>query len=258
MCLKRQVLQKFLLSMVVNLCFVLMVSNPSAAQISSSFSVAKKKLYQQVYGNKGKTFYVNCRWSRKKTDLRSCHLENRFKKTQRKRALRTEVEHVIPASWFFKVNGQFRRCYLQSKQSQLSARRYCQKTDSEYRNAHNDLVNLRPAVGAINAYRSNKPFSDKVSGGHKMTFRGDGMLAVITTRLIIPDISIRGDIARIAFYMRKQYGLTYSHRQQLIFNQWHLTDPVSTEEQQINARISQIQGRANPYVDYSEALSVIE
>ena len=235
-----------------------MASNPSAAQISSSFSVAKKKLYQQIYDNKGKTFYVNCRWSRKNIDFTSCHLENSFKKNQRKRSLRTEVEHVIPASWLLKGNGQFSKCYLLAKQSRLSARSYCQKTDSEYRNAHNDLVNLRPAVGAINAYRSNKPFSDKVSGGHKMTFRGDGMLAVITTRLIIPDVSIRGDIARIAFYMRKQYGVTNSHRQQIIFNQWHLNDPVSLKEQQINARINQIQGRANPYVDYSEALSVIE
>ena len=33
--------------------------------------------------------------------------------------------------------------------------------------AHNDLINLRPAVGAVNAARSNKPFAETLSGKKK-------------------------------------------------------------------------------------------
>lgn len=183
-------------------------------------------------------------------DLESCGLQNSFTKKERKRALRTEAEHVIPASWFYKQNNHYRKCYAEAKQLKTSPRKYCQKHDDNFRRANNDLINLRPAVGAINAARSNKPFAISLSGGKKeRTYNGNGKKIIITSRVVVPDKSIRGDIARIAFYMNQKYGVTYSKRQLTIFKNWTLEDPVSDTERNLNRRIEKIQGHGNPFVE---------
>jgi deoxyribonuclease-1 len=90
------------------------------------------------------------------------------------RASRTEAEHIIPASWMLKKNKTERLCVAASKASKYSPRRYCQMHDTDFRSAHNDLVNLRPAEGQINANRSNKPFSDSLTGSSPTIYRGNG------------------------------------------------------------------------------------
>jgi len=165
-----------------------------------------------------------------------------------KRASRTEAEHIIPASWMLKKNKLERSCVVESKSHKDSPRKYCQKHDNEFRNAHNDLVNLRPAVGQINANRSNKPFAEKLSGSKPATYRGNGKEFKVASRVAVPDVSIRGDIARVAFYMRDVYGVIYSNRQIQIFNRWHGSDPVSHEEVELNRRIEKAQGVGNYYL----------
>jgi len=234
----KSILSLFLLTLVISGVSL----NISAAQIPSSFKKSKIKLYKSVYQNKGQTFYVGCIWNKKKVDLASCGLENSFSSKHKKRALRTEAEHIIPASWLYKKNGKYRPCYLNAKAQKISARKLCQIEDSEYRKAHNDLVNLRPAVGAINAARSNKPFSESVSGKKVTTYNGNGKRITITSRVAIPDNSLRGDIARVALYMQKTYGATYSKRQISLFTKWGSEDPVSTEEKALANKINSIQG----------------
>ena len=129
-----------------------------------SFSSAKKKMYNQVYNNRGETIYCGCTWSNKKTDLESCGLQSYFPKKQKKRAARTEAEHIIPASWLLKINNKYRQCVTDAKALKKSPRKYCQKHDVSYKKAHNDIANLYPAVGQINADRSNKPFIDVFTG----------------------------------------------------------------------------------------------
>ena len=226
------------------LCLSLAICLPShanASQISTSFNKAKNKLYKSVFSNQGETFYAGCSWQKRKVDLTSCNLQNSFSTKELKRAKRTEAEHVIPASWLYKRNGKFRQCYLDAKAANTSARKYCQKNDSEYRNAHNDLVNLRPAVGAINAARSNKPFAEKLSGKRETTYRGNGKSITISSRVVIPNSAIRGDIARIALYMQRTYGATYSKRQLKLFSKWNLEDLVSDEEILLARKINRIQ-----------------
>jgi deoxyribonuclease-1 len=228
--------------------FATAFSAPSYADISTSFSKAKSNLYKKVYQNSGLTFYTNCEWSKKKVDLASCGLENAFPKKHMNRASRTEAEHIIPASWMLKTNKVERSCVAESKSHKDSPRKYCQKHDKEFRNAHNDLVNLRPAVGQINAYRSNKPFAEQLSGSKPSTYRGNGKQFKVSSRVAVPDISIRGDIARVAFYMRDTYGVTYSKRQEAIFNEWNKQDAVSAEEILLNKQIKKVQGTGNHYV----------
>ncbi len=228
----------------------LIIAIPLTAQseIATSFSSAKVHMYKKVYPHAGQTFYTNCAWSRKKVDLASCGLANAFPKKQMNRASRTEAEHIIPASWMLKKNKAERPCVAQSKASKDNPRKYCQAHDAGFRNAHNDLVNLRPAVGQINANRSNKPFSDSLTGSKPITYRGNGKTFKVSSRVAVPDITIRGDIARVAFYMRDTYGVSYSKRQSEVFNEWDKQDAVSEEEVLLNQRIKKVQGVGNHYV----------
>lgn len=204
-----------------------------------SFNSAKKKLYSKVYNNAGKTIYCDCDWSAKKTDLNSCGLQSSFSKKHSKRAKRIEAEHIIPASWMYKVNKKTRQCHIDAKAKKQNPRKYCQKYDQEYKQAHNDLVNLYPAIGQINADRSNKPFLEHVSNKVKTYGQCD---IKIGSRGIVPPTNKRGDIARIAFYMHETYGVTYSKRQLSLFNKWHKEDPISAQEKAHNNKIVKIQG----------------
>ncbi len=204
-----------------------------------SFTTAKNKLYSKVFNNSGETLYCGCDWSNRKTDLNSCNLQSYFPKKQRKRSLRTEAEHIIPASWMLKVNSKTRQCAIDSKNVKDSAREYCQKHDLDYKQAHNDLVNLFPAVGQINADRSNKPFVNVTKTKVKTYGKCD---IQIGSRGIVPPKNKQGDIARVAFYMSEKYGVTYSKRQLELFKQWNGQDPISPEERAHNKRVLQAQG----------------
>jgi len=103
-------------------------------------------------------------------------------------------------------------------------------------------MNLVPAVGQINAIRSNKPFSEKLSGEGKQTFRGKGLVFSSTSRVVTPDKRIRGDISRVAFYMMERYKIQYSKRQLNLFKKWDKEDPIDKTEQSRIARIKKIQG----------------
>lgn len=227
---------------------LLAAATTAQAGIAGTFVQAKNDMYKGVYGNSGTTFYTGCAWSKRKVDLESCGLQNSFQKKHMKRAKRTEAEHVIPASWMYKNNGEWRACYTKAKALKEKPREYCQEHDSEYRNAHNDLVNLRPAVGQINAERSNKPFGEQMSGEHKSTYRGNGLSIKIASRVVIPDPKIRGDIARIAFYMSDKYGVTYSKRQLALFEKWNKADPVNAAERELNLKITKTQEAGNGFV----------
>lgn len=221
---------------------LLALSSVQAANIPNSFNAAKKALYVKVYANQGQTFYTGCSWAKKKIHLASCNLQNSFGKKWGSRSQRVEIEHVIPASWALKSNGKWRQCTLSERPKKQSKREFCQDNDLDYRNAHNDLVNLYQSVGAINGKRSAKPFAEKLSGQKGETFRGN-LNASISSRVIVPDPSIRGDIARIAFYMARHYGVTYSTRQSSLFEQWNVSDPLSKSEAWRCEKIRKIQGR---------------
>ncbi|WP_024604620.1 MULTISPECIES: endonuclease [unclassified Pseudoalteromonas] len=204
-----------------------------------SFTTAKNKLYKQIYNNAGETFYCGCDWSNRKTNLQSCGLQSFFSKKERKRSLRTEAEHIIAASWLLKVNYKLRKCAIDSKKTKESAREYCQKHDIDYKRAHNDLVNLFPAVGAINQNRSNKPFVERVT--NKVKTYGKCNIE-IGSRGIKPPTDKKGDIARVAFYMATTYQVTYSKRQLELFKKWDKEDPLSLEEIKHNNRVIAVQG----------------
>ncbi len=67
-------------------------------------------------------------------------------------------------------------------------------------------------------------------------------------KLAEPMPSVRGDIARIYFYMRDQYGIRLSKQQTRLLEAWAKSDPVDEVERHRDQRIIEIQGNGNPYV----------
>lgn len=65
--------------------------------------------------------------------------------------------------------------------------------------------------------------------------------------------SMRGDVARIYFYMHDQYSLKMSkpQKQKQLFDAWSRNDPVVKDswECERNKRIKGIQGNGNKYVE---------
>ena len=63
-----------------------------------------------------------------------------------------------------------------------------------------------------------------------------------------PRAEIRGDIARIHFYMADKYQIPLAKAQQQLFMAWHQQDPVDETERKLQQRIAQQMGHANDFV----------
>ncbi len=111
-------------------------------------------------------------------------------------------------------------------------------------NAASDLQNLKPANPAENSSRSNKYF-DNVTNNLSYSPRDE----------------VKGDIARILFYMHVAYGnlnlvnsypATYQMGKLDTLLQWHLQDPVDDFERNRNEVIFSYQNNRNPFIDHPE------
>lgn len=117
----------------------------------------------------------------------------------------------------------------------LSGGLYTEVSGSD-RNAGTDLHQLRPASTSINSSRKNKPYGP-----------------VTNDTYFEPRDEVKGDVARILFYMSIRYnmsieGLNVVSSLDLLI-EWHENDPVSYQEEYRNEQIKKIQGNYNPFID---------
>jgi deoxyribonuclease-1 len=245
------------------LLLLLLTITPHAysADIPSSFSKAKKLALTKVYKNQHKSFYCGCTFNNKKqVDQASCGYTPRTPITssgkENVRDNRIEWEHVLPASkmgshlaCWGSERKQYPKC-VKSNGKLKSGRDCCQKVNKDFRNAHNDLVNLTPAIGEVNADRSNLPYQvikDENRSYGQCDFEYDPV-----NKVVEPAKGIRGDIARIQLYLLNTYGETlgfkFSNTKHSMLEEWNDKDPVSDWELERNKRICEVQGRANDLV----------
>lgn len=198
---------------------------------------AAKKVAQRIYADESQTFYCGCplRWvgGKGQADIAACGYEVR---KNGPRANRIEWEHVMPAEQF----GNSLACWQQGGREQ------CGDDDQRFKAMEADLFNLKPAIGEVNGDRANFRFSflPKVEGQHgACPIRID-----FKRKLVEPRIQIRGDIARINFYMADRYGIELTTREQQLFMDWHQQDPVDKRELSLHQRIAQQMGHPNPFV----------
>jgi len=117
-------------------------------------------------------------------------------------------------------------------------------TSASSRHKGADVHNLKPANPSDNSSRGNKYFSETT-----------------TEESYAPPTSIRGDIARMMFYMVTMYPdlslvdgkpSVMQMAQFSLIVKWHLEDPVDAFETRRNQILYEYQGNRNPFIDHEE------
>ena len=156
------------------------------------------------------------------------------------RGRRIEWEHVVPASRMVETLG-------------CGSRAAC-RAQEPFRLAENDPYNLLPALGALNARRSNHPYAE-IPGEARAYGRCDFELQERRepghrSARVEPPEDIKGDVARISLYYSQRYGVRFSDAELQQFQAWSAVDPVSAEERARAAWIRRnVTGWANPFVE---------
>lgn len=134
-----------------------------------------------------------------------------------------------------------------------------------------DAHHLRPSTTKINSTRSNKDF------GEVPNATPDAYGNKTNNDLFEPRDEVKGDIARMMFYMETRYGSNTKYNLKLVNSQttsasdlngrfgnletlikWHYDDPVSKEEiYRNNVIFDNYQHNRNPYIDHPEYVDYI-
>jgi deoxyribonuclease-1 len=228
--------------------FITILFTPStlaANQEIQSFSKAKNILEKQVYINHRKTLYCGATFDAKK----KVTPPQGFTTTKYvKRAKKIEWEHVVPAENFGRTFTEWRdgnkKC-VSSKGKAFKGRKCAEKVNIEYRYMQADMFNLYPAIGAVNALRSNYNFT--MLPADKSDFGSCAMK--IDNRKAEPPETARGQIARTYLYMDKaykRYSMSKSQRQ--LMNAWDKMYPVDVWECTRAKKITSLQQSDNNIV----------
>lgn len=209
--------------------------NQKIYQFESDYSIKSfrkaKKYLMKTYADNKKTFYCGCNFNRKKKiNADKCGYTAR---KNIKRGARLEWEHIVPASRFgrpllcWQQPESFEQC-LKKNGKHISGRKCCRKVNKKFRTMEADMVNLVPAVGELNGDRSNYKFA--LISGEKRRYGTCDFEVNRKTKTVEPALEIRGDIARIYFYMSTKYEMELTTEEISLFNNWANNDPIDQWE----------------------------
>jgi len=211
------------------------------ATYPTSWSSTTKKAADIHDGHKT-TLYCGCQYSRKgrsggTVDQSTCDFENRPGISET-RADRVEWEHIVPASL---MPAREDPCWVNG------GREECERNGPpEVKAMIFDLHNLVPSVGQVNADRSNLRYGE--IEGEVLVFGGCDFEYSRDLGIAEPAPEIRGDVARVWFYMRNTHGVVFTPGEEEMFQEWSETDPVDEWEIERNRRVYCEQGTQNLYV----------
>lgn len=129
--------------------------------------------------------------------------------------------------------------------------------------AGSDLHHIRPTNGSINSTRNNKKYGEVTNGTIVHYPNSDIVSGSYSTNYFEPNDEVKGDIARIIFYLMVRYSEadTYSFESVAqsyeVLKSWNTLDPVSDAERARNEYIYTIQGNRNPFIDNSNYATMI-
>jgi len=207
------------MKIIISLLISALISTPafSANTEIQSFSKAKKILEKQVYNNHRTTLYCSATFDAKKKVTPT----KGFTTTKYiKRAKKIEWEHVVPAENFGRTFVEWRDGHKQCinrKGKKFKGRKCAENVNTEYRHMQADMFNLYPAIGAVNALRSNYNFTMLPAVSSDF---GSCAMKIENRKAEPPELA-RGRIARTYLYMEgayKRYSMSKSQRQ--LMNTW--------------------------------------
>lgn len=196
-------------------------------------------LLEKVYSDLPKeTIYCGASFESKKITNPNGFSSTKYKK----RSKRLEWEHVVPAENFGRAFPEWR---VGNKECKRKGRGCAIKMSREFRLMYSDMYNLFPAIGSVNALRSNYNFTsglgdDLSLGNCDMKIKG---------RKAEPPDSAKGVVARAYLYMDKvytKYRMSPSNKR--LFKSWNKMYPVTDSECKRTKIIQSIQHNNNPIV----------
>jgi len=220
---------------------------------TTSFTTAKKRA-MEVTAPHRETFYCGCDFDAEgnvSDDKCGYVPRNMFTSSGdvNLRTVRIEWEHIVPAARM----GKGRKCWEQreafeecrtSSGGLLSSRNCCRKVDPEFKAMEADLQNLWPAIGELNADRSDKEF-DTVAGEP----REYGACDFETNSTVAePRDAVLGEVARAYLYMAKVWGLKLLDEEMVQYRAWSEADPPTEWELERDRKITELQGVSNTFV----------
>lgn len=116
----------------------------------------------------------------------------------------------------------------------------------QYDGAGSDIHHLRPTNPSINSSRGNKAYANTAS-----------------STSYLPDDVVKGDIARIVFYLLTRYPESDSYpisnvaTSMKMLLEWNELDPVDNLEIVRNEECFKFQGNRNPFIDYPDYANLI-
>jgi len=223
---------------------------------NESFSKSKKQL-RKIYQGHQTTIYCECKYNYKDKknmiDRKSCGYKPRNERTKKgkvnQRARRIEWEHLIPAENFGRQFSCWRdgdpKC-VSSKGKKYKGRKCCTKVNKKYRLMQADMHNLFPAVGELNADRSNFRFDFELAQPERY---GECQFNVdFKQRRAKVREGIRGVIARDYLYFNQRHKMKLSKQEMKKYKAWNKQYPADKWEIERNKRIAKKQGNFNEFI----------
>jgi len=224
-------------------------------------------LLNDSFGKKGLSFYCKCSFKRKR--IRKCDFtSNAYTGRQRK----IEWSHVVSPSLFgptfttwneghpkcervadFPSRSRMRsmnysRSYYEGllEKKPFKGKECARKIDDLFRRMEADLYNIVPAIGAINALKDGQSPAEI----HTFVPQFGNCDLKILGQNFDPPSHVKGDVARIYFYMENAYPgkVRIPLKVRKLLKLWSLRDPVSKEECRRSQQILKLQGNINPFV----------
>ena len=237
-------MRKFLISVFVGAILAPALVLAAGNTANDSFARAKKML-SQVYEDHRITLYCGAEYDAHGNITLP---EGFITPKHEKRAAKIEWEHVVPAENFGRAFDEWREgspeC-VDNRGKAFKGRKCAEKVNPEYRHMQADMYNLYPAIGAVNAMRSN--FNFQMLPGEESSFGRCEMK--IVDRKAEPPARARGQIARTYAYMQDAYPLyRMSRQQEQLMSAWDKMYPVDQWECTRAKRIEAVQGNENRFV----------
>lgn len=221
---------KFVLASILSLSIGVGSVFAQGNTVNESFYQAKKALEKYVYTEiPQKTIYCNFDFE---LPSKKVVLVDGFE-TQKhvKRAERIEWEHVVPAENFGRTFSEWREGHplcVDKKGKSFKGRKCAEEANREFRLMQADMYNLYPAVGAVNASRSNFNFT-QFSKDTPSSF-GICEVKIYDRKVEVPEHA-RGKVARAYLYMEDaypRYKMSKSNRK--LMQAWNKMYPVTLDE----------------------------
>ncbi|TDJ06481.1 MAG: hypothetical protein E2O68_04940 [Deltaproteobacteria bacterium] len=226
-----------------------------------------KDLLNDSFGKMGNTFFCRCPYKRKR--IRKCDFTFDYYPRRQKRI---EWSHVVSPKVFgpkfiswneghpkcvrvadFPSRSRMRsmnysRSYYENllEKKPFKGIECARKVDELFRRMEGDLYNIVPAIGAVNAIKKGQVPAEVHTFVPQF---GSCDLKIIGNHFDPPNY-VKGDVARIYFYMESAYPgkIQLPPNTKKLLERWSRLDPVSKEECMRAQKISKRQGNINPFV----------